>query len=822
MAKKHSTKTATKEALQASEPSFQVFKGFQGINIRDAAPNWESVTDENAQTDLQMNYLLVQNNVQTDPNLTLETRPRAVELAKAPEGRELTGICYMKAQTIYCAATNASGNTELWGFDVMEQTWHQIKFYLYKDGSALESELSDEYEITCIYSYLNNYEDYLIVLVRYKHDDINKGIMFTGQIGSYKVYEPNSIENPTGLPWVIGHHVDIAEWDGKNNSDATCYTQAVNYIKDNVNEINSSRYGGCISVDSYDTDINKDVLLDRYWYLLSNGTAAPSIIYKLNGVVSKISAAAAGITDTPGGETTNANIYYAYYNKFGQTKLSSKVYFRGGLSMANWTAYSYLSVYAPDADNAEGCAFYMQADESDEPVFMGNGVKISDAGGWKLEYYGASSSFDDWSGSNLEPDDRENTTSGPDASYCRMHDSRLYFWGSPTKPYRLIIGGNSKHELNVARGLGGAYIDIEPGIGTVITGTYKWKTTSGASIVTILTRNENTSQHKRFNLVENNITIDTEYAETSYMIEEISNTVGCQSVWGAGVWADGFYVLNRYGVTLTTMTMEYNTQIQSQLISEAVQPIFTAQLANFLENARMIHVDNRIYICFSTQTEDTSPHNLDNMILVYDLDTKSWFTYTYLGQSSDAATDIRHIMNIDYTKAPEGIGIICKDHIALIPTAALEQLSEPLSYVPYQLETGELSVSQPIQQSAYVAQLEFRFDYFVGDMDIDLYGCDYYGRHVHVHKHIHTDEVVNDLIDWMRVNYTLENYHLVFKGTGQCRLTHFISKIYSRGRKFNLTRGYDSLATYKNRHGGTDTTRHYIRNYANLREVVLT
>ena len=40
MAKKNSTKTATKEAMQAAEPRMQVFTGWQGMNIANAPDGW--------------------------------------------------------------------------------------------------------------------------------------------------------------------------------------------------------------------------------------------------------------------------------------------------------------------------------------------------------------------------------------------------------------------------------------------------------------------------------------------------------------------------------------------------------------------------------------------------------------------------------------------------------------------------------------------------------------------------------------------------------------------------------------------------------------
>ena len=58
--------------------------------------------------------------------------------------------------------------------------------------------------------------------------------------------------------------------------------------------------------------------------------------------------------------------------------------------------------------------------------------------------------------------------------------------------------------------------------------------------------------------------------------------------------------------------------------------------------------------------------------------------------------------------------------------------------------------------------------------------------------------------------------------TAKFGMTHMMGKVYRQSGKIGITRGFDSLQTYRDRQGNTDTVHHYIRNYNNLRETLLT
>lgn len=956
MAKKNSTKTATKEAMENSQPRLQLLKGWQGIHIQNAPANWSYMDDSNAQTDLQMNFMTVQNNAMTTDNLTIETRPKDSILFNSDEF-ELTGVSYMKSKWLYMATSDGG----LIAHDVTSDdpnSFERVGFSIISYDNFPMRTYSIPDIITHIYSYLNNEQEYLIVMCE---DDDGNCRTLTGRTDStgFAEYVENAIEIPTpDIPaTLVSHNImphlhAVDFWDtmfrayttfvsydpiasttttitisnkpqyagySPSNSMYSTYIAKNSYVicGNNAHYKDSNGVYHFLRYDDNTPQSDKSAYFKAYWekmlyedgitfdrafiyHRYDSGQKVPASVTANNWISNTIDAnlttpttidgfgadvtlknviSNTSIDATVSGAATawtalkssdNAsefcswgytksgdlwvafralrgstgyecylyyakspdvdrvdedyqpaatiNVMYAYANKFGQTSLSSGnavLTFNPQIGPANWTLNKYATITIPNVPSGYGIDrinIYYTMDESYDPAFMGSIIvdPNSDKAIYSYDWYGASADVGEWSDANLTPDSI-NTTAGPDARYCRMHDGRIYFWGSRKRPYRLTIGGNPGHELCVARGLGGAHIDIEPGIGTIVNGTHKWKTASGASIITILCGNENTTQHKRFNLIENNITVDNELSEQSYMVEEVANTIGCQSVWGSGVWSDGLYVLSRYGLTITTMAMEYNSQMQSQVMSDNVQPVFTSALGTMMDDAVMRCIDEVIYISFGLGNGD-----LDRVILCYDIGNKSWYTYTY----GDEDTSIRHLLNIDYKGAVEGLGIICSDHVALIPTTGSQDYVKE-NKVDVVVETGELSTNTPTTASSYVAQIEMRFDWLIGDVDVYLDGVDYYGRHVEVHRHIHVDEVVNDFIDWMRVNYILENYHIRIVGNSMFRLTHIVAKVYPQNNSFGLTRGFDSLATYKSRHGYTGVTRHYIRNYANLRETIL-
>lgn len=733
MAKKNSTKTATKEAMQASEPRLQAFTGWQGINIEQTPLEWsdspQTWGDASTQTDLQPNYLLVQNNVDTESNGTLQTRKAERILTLPPAGTQFTGVAWLKNDILFAVCNDTIQFKHL---SDPSSNWKKVSIDAFvNSGGWSKKDLTNGagayFEWSCIYTYCVNGVDNLICMAKNKTNS-DQSTMFTGNL-----------------------------WSVVNQSGHISNTRTIA------------------------TPTTKPTHVDH-------------------GVV------AGSTADT----VSVCSIVYSYVNKYGMTPLShnNPLVVNLAMSPVDWTMKKYLEIRLsgiPQDQGIIGVSFYCMLDNAASPIFIGYcDVSSSSV---TLNWYGSMADVYEWSNANLSPSG-VNTTLGVPASRCRQHDGRMYFWGNKDRPYRLYIGGDSGNELTEEQGLGGDYIDIEPGTGVVIHGTYKFKTASGAGIVTILCGNPNTNMVKRYNLVNTTITVSNELVQQSYMPEEVSNVVGCNSEYGAGVWADGLYALSRYGLTVTTQQMEYSSQLQSTIVSDPIKPVFTDRLATKFSDARMIYVNRCIYFALSGEDEQ-----LDHVIFCYDLDAKAWYTYTFAAED----TEILHLMNIDYEGMDEGIGIMSKDRLSIIPTTG-----DDGEEVEFLLETGELTAKQPTSSTTYVSQIEFRWDYFVGDCTIHLEGVDHYGRRVQVMKRVHEDEVSHDHIEWMRVDYLLENYHIRIFGKARFRLTHWIAKVYPQSNKIGLVYGFNDRSAYINRHNGVSYQHHYIKDYNNLKETILT
>ena len=528
---------------------------------------------------------------------------------------------------------------------------------------------------------------------------------------------------------------------------------------------------------------------------------------------------------------TAVSVYYVLCNRYGQTKFNAhpwQAYLNHDPLL--FTRSNYLSFTTPtrarlgipDGAGDIMVQWYVLTNEHTNPIWVGR-TELGQTFNW----YGSMGDVNEWALANMAPDRNSNSTLGPKGSYMQQVDGRMYFWGGVEMPYRLTIGGSSRMELSCDRGNGGGYVDAEPGYGTIIKAVHKFKTASGASIVTVLCDNENTNLRKRFNLIESQITVDTAQVQQSWMLEEIANVIGGESRYGSGVWKDGMYVLGRYGLTVTTSAMEYNSQLESQVVSQVISPVFEEGTSRLYRDARMVYINGIIYWMIAdpiyTERDDHLGRILDRVVMCYDVELKGYYTYT-VGQEGDQPL---HLMNIDYPGLPEGLGIVCRDKVLFVPTT--NGGHEPSRVPPhYKLETGEISGSLPATFTVYVAQLELRFDYFCGSGDVCVVGRDYYGRAVEVRRHIEHAEQVNDLVEYIRIDQRLENYHVTFEGDAHFRLTHVNAKIYRERNRIGIVYGYDTYHAYRDANGKTGTmwadgsqAHTQIRSYNDLRRAIV-
>ena len=509
------------------------------------------------------------------------------------------------------------------------------------------------------------------------------------------------------------------------------------------------------------------------------------------------------------GEVSRIQMTYVYTNVFGSTLRAPVSVIYTNASPVEWSAAKYLRINgtAPTGYDITGVDVYFTMDDNTEFAFAGH-VTLADGGTWSFNWLGALADTSQWTNVSLELP-TENTTKGVNARHLTHIDGRLYFWGGDLE-YRLYIGGNPGNELSVARGVGGAFVDIEPGTGTHVECVLKHKTYSASSIVTVLCGNPNTEQVKRFNLLETNVTVTNELTSKGYMTEEVSNVVGCNSRWGAGVFEDGLYAVSRYGLALTTHAMEYNNQLRVGYASDQIKPIFTDRLGRRLNNARLVYVDGIVHLVLGEEESD----NLDPVIFCYDISAKAWWTYTY-----GTNEKILHVFAVDSQDHEEGCGVVTPSKVALIPTTG-PKLDTPPNFGDCYLLTGELSVRLPPNESCYLAQVELDFDYFVGEAEVVVTGVDYYGRRFEVRKTVTYDEMVLNLQAWIRVDKLVRTYHLSLKGPARFRLTQILQKTYSQSSKVNLVYGFDAWGQTRDHYDNTGSFDH-IDSYNNLYHAIV-
>ena len=123
MAKRNSTKTASKEAIAAAEPRIITYAGWQGVNWGNPAldaelnvPTQELAFGKKPTSDTKANQLFLQNNLVTCDNGSVCTRNENIKIADEPAGYKLTGVAICYDDYIYAAANSGSGSDHLFRF----------------------------------------------------------------------------------------------------------------------------------------------------------------------------------------------------------------------------------------------------------------------------------------------------------------------------------------------------------------------------------------------------------------------------------------------------------------------------------------------------------------------------------------------------------------------------------------------------------------------------------------------------------------------------------------------------------------------------------
>lgn len=509
---------------------------------------------------------------------------------------------------------------------------------------------------------------------------------------------------------------------------------------------------------------------------------------------------------------------YTFVNKFGPTKVSPNLVFYANKPPTEWHASRYLKITGNTTSNTfksgyliKAIELYYATDNAMNLLFLGRVDVASDATSWEYKWLGYVDATNIWSIGNLVAP-TENYTQGVHASRVTDIDGRLYFYGDSANMQRLYIGGNPGNLLSVSPGTGGGFVDVEPGTNQAIRHVCKYKTQSGNSIVTMLCSSPNTQRDQRYNLVENSVSLSNEQSMKSWQAEQVAGAVGCKSYDGAVVCQDGLYAISRYGLSLTTMTMEYNSQIKTTYVSDAIKPVFTDSVDKDerLLGSAILELDGIIYVALGSNSDEGG--HLDNVLFCYDIALKAWWTYTL-----DVDSPILSLFHVDWQGQREGIGIVTANKIYMLPTT----VGDPTDSAPrhsFLIETAQLSTQQPQQGWQYLSQLEFHFDRFVGNATFKLRAIDMFGREIKIDKTVTETTEAHDYVVRMRVDQRLMSYVLTISGTARFRMSHFIARVYTLSNKIGQVWGFDDRIT----HRSSGDVQQTFNSYNDIRKAIFT
>ena len=239
------------------------------------------------------------------------------------------------------------------------------------------------------------------------------------------------------------------------------------------------------------------------------------------------------------------------------------------------------------------------------------------------------------------------------------------------------------------------------------------------------------------------------------------------------------------------MTMEYNSQIRTNYVSEQIKPVFTDAVDTEarLANAMLLELDGIIYVALGANSDEGGV--LDNVLFCYDIDLKAWWTYTL-----DVDSPILNLFHVDWQGQREGIGIVTKSSIYLLPTTVGDS-NEHAPKHSFVIESAQLSTQMPQQGWQYLSQIEFHFDHFVGDATIHVKAIDMFGRKIDVKKVVSESEELFDYVVRMRIDQRLMSYTISMSGKARFRMSHFISRVYTLSNKIGQVWGFDDSISHR-------------------------
>ncbi|MCF0114532.1 MAG: hypothetical protein HUJ56_04205, partial [Erysipelotrichaceae bacterium] len=180
MAKKNSSKTATKESISASEPRLTSYNKWQGMYIDQSTPGWKAEDSGYNPAALQSNYFMIQDNIKPNDQQTVEVREQAELLCYPIDGYYFGDIQYLWYDILFSVLKKKSDNVS-----PDEVYYHRLTNEPSKKGTWTKVNLVDhdsstktEQRVTRIGMFQNR----LIIAMSYIEDNIKKAELYTAEI----------------------------------------------------------------------------------------------------------------------------------------------------------------------------------------------------------------------------------------------------------------------------------------------------------------------------------------------------------------------------------------------------------------------------------------------------------------------------------------------------------------------------------------------------------------------------------------------------------------------------------------------------------------
>lgn len=828
-----------------AEPRIQDFKAFQGINI-ELSPygdyNYEEQSEKLAeQSDLQQTFFSVLNNAEIKSNGSIQNRERIIDFPQLPSWTDGDGVewathfygpALQVGRRIFAATVTDKKDGHYHGqspyaglmyYDLPDNpnqvsAWHECGF----NGGSTDIVTynfgpSNRCKIT-VAPHKTRVLDSITMIHSYSYSDTGGSLTASEYFWDKKVGAGawTAITDPRY------HHRNILDVVNDNPaaiyrlriklSDGTTYTVASDI---SVTPDDPTLYSWPIVEDICYADdklIVSDSNLNFMW-TCANPKATTPVFTQARYVYNPGAPKTERFTpknmtmSASYSATTPYKVSFAlqYVTQFGPTVVSADKTLYFSKPVSEWNDTYNVTITIPQS-SAPGLSrlvlaaeVFYKVDTASEYNFAFRAKTTPEDATtfWTYTWCGYLQDPKSWTVANLTPnDDGNNLSVGPRAKYVDFIDGRFWFWNCYDGAYRIYAGGNPGNLLSVSPTTGGGFVDVDPGTGNQVMLVTKYKTQSGNNIITCLCDNPNTHREQRYNLVETSISLSSEQTQRTWQAEQVAGCVGTSSRWGAIVAEDGIYSMSRYGLALTTMTMEYNSQLRTQYVSDPIKPLFTTRSGETLKAASVECIDGILYIAFG-KNPNALGNKYPDIIFCYDIAKKVWWSMSCLWVYGDSS--IINTFHLDYEEGCEGLGVVLQDHLLMFPTAHRSDHDDDEPETPVVIKTAQIGTTQPLQNWHRLTQLQFDFDYFFGYAQIEISYLDRFGRKQKVVSTVNTyNSTTHDTDTWynyshfVRVDADVRSYTIQILIDGKFRLTHFMSKIYAQTKRYNMPLGFDS------------------------------